>query len=345
MAEGRETGSSRDPMAGPAGRTAGRGARTPWMYVLRSTLRGFSNDHCTDLAASLTYFGVLSLFPALLALVSILGLIGQREAGTAALLKVAEEFAPGSTLSLVRGPLEQFAANPAVGAALAAGILGAIWSASGYVGAFGRALNRIHGVAEGRNGLRLRGMQLTVTLVTLVLITVITVILVVSGPIARAIGGALDAGDTIETVWAFAKWPVLAVALVLAIAILYGATPNVRRPRFRFLSIGACGAVLILGVATLGFGFYIGNFSHYDKTYGSLAGVIIFLLWIWIANVALLFGAELDVQVERGRELAAGMAAEEGLLLPLKSVKGVRKAEDKRAKDILDARRIRESAR
>jgi membrane protein len=316
----------------------------PWGFVFRSALRAFSRDKCTDLAAALTYFGVLSLFPALLALVSILGLIGQGRSGTAALLQIADQLAPGSTMSLIRGPIEHFASNPAAGLALVVGILGAIWSASGYVGAFGRALNRIYGVTEGRTTLRLRGMQLAVTISTLILVTVITLILVLSGPVARAIGEAIGAGETLQTVWAIVKWPVLAIALVLAIAILYGATPNVRRPRFRFLSAGACLAVVILGVATVAFGFYIANFSHYDREYGSLAGVIIFLLWIWIANVALLFGAEFDVAVERGRELAAGRSAETELLLPLKSSKRIRKAEDQRAAEILAARRIRDSA-
>lgn len=314
--------------------------RIPWGFVLKSTLSAFSRNHSTDLAATLTYFGVLSLFPALLALVSILGLIGQRQAGTDALLKMAAELAPGSALTLVRGPLEQFAHSPVVGVGVAVGILGALWSASGYVGGFSRAMNRIYGVAEGRSGLRLRGMQLIVTISTLILITVITVILVVSGPVARGVGAALGAGDTVETVWAFAKWPVLAIALVLAIAILYDATPNVRRPRFRFLSVGACAAVVILGAATVGFGFYVGNFSDYNRTYGSLAGVIIFLLWIWIANVALLFGAVLDREVERGRQLVRGVPAERAPELPLRSERAIRKAEDKLAAQLLAARRI-----
>lgn len=318
--------------------------RTPWSIVFPRTFRAFSTDHCTDLAASLTYYGVLSVFPALLALVSILGLIGQGKQGVDALLQVAEQLVPESTMSLIRGPIEQFASTPAIGLALVVGIVGAIWSASGYVGAFGRAMNRIYGVAEGRSGLRLRATQLLVTVVTLVLVVFIALILILSGPVAIAIGNVLGIGETALAVWSIVKWPVLAAALVVVLAVLYSATPNVKRPRFRIMSLGAFAAVIILGVASVGFGFYIANFGHYDRTYGSLAGVIVFLLWIWISNLALLFGAEFDVEVERGRELAAGVAAEVSLQLPLKATKSISKAADRRDADILRARRLRESA-
>ena len=315
----------------------------PWGFVLKKTFREFSSDNCTDLAAALTYFGVLALFPALLALVSILGLIGQGEQGIAALLEIAKQVAPGTAITLIKGPIEQFASTPAVGWGVAIGLVGAIWSASGFVGAFRRAINRIYNVGEGRSGIQLRIVQLLVTIAVLVLVVVMALILVLSGPVAEAVGNVVGLGATAQLVWSIVKWPVLVIALVLMVAILYSATPNVKRPRFRIMSIGAFSAVIILGIASVGFGFYVANFSHYNKTYGSLAGVIIFLLWVWIANLALLFGAELDVEVERGRELAAGKAAEVSLLLPLKSDKALIKAADKRDKTILDARRIREA--
>jgi membrane protein len=319
-------------------------ASTPWGFVLHRTVSKFSTDKCTDLAATLTYFGVLSIFPALLALVSILGLVGQQEQGVKALLAVAQQFAPGSAISLIRGPIEHFAASGTAGLGLIVGIVGAIWSASGYVGAFGRAANRIYGVAEGRSGIRLRGVQLLVTIVTLVLTVLIALILVLSGPIATAIGSTLHVGNTPLVVWSILKWPVLAVALVLVVAVLYYATPNVKLPRFRVLSLGALAAVIVLGVASVAFGFYIANFGNYDRTYGSLAGVIIFLLWIWIANLALLFGVEFDVEVLRGRQLVAGLDAEVAPVLPLRATKAIRSAENKRDKDILRARRIRADA-
>jgi len=174
-------------------------------------------------------------------------------------------------------------------------------------------------------------------------VVLMALILVLSGPVAEAIGNVVGLGDTAVLVWSIVKWPVLVIALVLMVAILYSATPNIKRPHFRIMSFGAFAAVIILGIASVGFGFYVANFSHYNTTYGSLAGVIIFLLWIWIANLALLFGAELDVEVERGRELAAGDPAETALQLPLKSNKAILKADDKRDKDILVARRIRET--
>ena len=263
----------------------------PWGFILRRTLRSFGRHQCTDLAAGLTYFGVLSLFPALLA--------------------------------------------------LAIGIVGAIWSASGYVGAFGRAINRIYGVQEGRTVWKLRPVQLGITIATLVLVSLMAILLVVSGPVATAIGDALGLGNTVQAVWSVLKWPVLIIALVLLTALLYYATPNVRLPRFRMLTTGSIAAIIILGVASALFGLYVANFGNYDRTYGSLAGIIIFLLWIWIANVALLLGAELDVEVERARELTAGIEADEGVRLALKSTKAIVKAQDAVAADLLASREVR----
>ncbi len=325
----------------------GRGRHpAPWNelpcgFILRRTLRSFGRHQCTDLAAGLTYFGVLSLFPALLALVSILGLVGQSKKGIDALFAIVGQLAPGAALDTVKGPIEQLASNPATGLALAIGIVGAIWSASGYVGAFGRAINRIYGVQEGRTVWKLRPVQLGVTIATLVLVSLMAILLVVSGPVATAIGDALGLGNTVQAVWSVLKWPVLIIALVLLTALLYYATPNVRLPRFRMLTTGSIAAIIILGVASALFGLYVANFGNYDRTYGSLAGIIIFLLWIWIANVALLLGAELDVEVERARELTAGIEADEAVRLPLKSTAAIAKAQDAVAADLLASREVR----
>lgn len=315
-----------------------------WTYPLKRSLHAFSANQCTDLAAGLTYFAVLSLFPAVLALVSILGLFGQSEAGTAALLDIAGQLVPSSSLEFVRGVIEQFIASPAVGWGLVIGIVGAIWSASGYVGGFGRALNRMYGVAEGRTVWRLRPVQLGVTVVVLVVIALIGVALIVSGPVASAIGEAIGLGDTVLTVWSIVKWPLIAVAIVFLVALLYHATPNVKPPRFRWLSLGAVTALVVLVVASVAFGFYLGNFANYDKTYGSLAGVVIFLLWIWIANLALLFGAQLDIELQRARQLADGVHAEEQLRVTLRSDAAIIARADKDAKDALEGRRLREHA-
>jgi len=314
--------------------------RLPWAYILKRTLRSFSADAATDLAAGLTYFAVLSLFPAMIALVSILGLIGQSKEGIDALFGIVEELAPG-TLDAVKGPLENLASSPASGWALAIGIVGAVWSASGYVGGFGRALNRIYGVQEGRTVFSLRPVQLGVTIASLLLIALVALMLVISGPVATAIGDALHLGETVQIVWSIVKWPVLAVALVLLVALLYYATPNVRQTRFRWLTTGSFTAIVLLGIASALFAFYVGNFGSYDKTYGSLAGVIIFLLWIWITNVVLLLGAELDSEIERARQLVSGIEADSTLRLPLKSNKAILKAQDAAAADILASREIR----
>ncbi|MBB2959035.1 YihY/virulence factor BrkB family protein [Pseudoclavibacter helvolus] len=316
-----------------------------WKYVAGKTVREFSADQCTDIAASLTYYAVLALFPALIALFSLLGVIGQGQAAADAVLGIVDEAAPGGAADVIRGPIEQFASSPAAGFALITGLAVAIWSASGYVGAFSRGMNRIYEIEEGRPFWKLKPQQLLVTLIAIVLIAIAAIILVVSGPVTEAIGSALGVGETVTTIWSIAKWPVLALVVILVVAILYYATPNAKQPKFRWMSMGAFLAILILGIATVAFGFYVANFSNYDKNYGSLAGVIIFLLWLWIANNALLFGAEFDAELERGRQLQAGIAAEEDIQLPPRDTKRSDKAAKKEAEDIAEGRRIRTEAK
>jgi membrane protein len=241
----------------------------------------------------------------------------------------------------VKGPIENLASSPASGWALAIGLVGAVWSASGYVGGFGRALNRVFAVPEGRATVSLRVTQLGVTIAALILIAIVAVMLVVSGPVATAIGDAIGIGETAQVVWSVLKWPILIVALVLLVAVLYYATPNVRQTKFRWLTTGSFVAIVLLGIASALFALYVANFGNYDKTYGSLAGIIVFLLWIWIANVVLLLGAELDSEVERARELVSGIEADVNVKLPLKSSKALAKAEDAAAGDILAARAVR----
>jgi membrane protein len=313
-----------------------------WRYIAAKTVREFSDDQCTDLAAALTYFGVMSFFPGLVAVFSLLGILGQGDEAADTVLGVVESVAPGDTAEALRGPIEQLASSPAAGFALVAGILLALWSASGYVGAFGRAMNRIYEIEEGRPFWKLRPMQLLVTVVTVILVTSALVLLVVSGPVTDAIGAALGLGETVRTVWDIAKWPVLAFVVVLIVAILYYATPNAKQPKFRWISLGALLAILVLALATTAFALYVANFSNYDRTYGSLAGIIVFLLWLWIANLALLFGAEFDAELERGRQLQAGIAAEEEIQLPARDTRRSDKAAERERKDISEGRRIRE---
>lgn len=307
-----------------------------WKYIVRKTGREFSADECTDLAAALTYYAVLSIFPALLALVSLLGLVGDPEKTTDALLKIAADLGPSSVVDTLREPITSMAQAPNAGFAFVIGLGTALWSASGYVGAFGRAMNRVYEIDEGRPFWKLRPVILAVTVLAVVIIAVIALSLVVSGPVARSIGDVVGVGDTAVTVWNIAKWPVLAALVVLVVAMLYYATPNVRQPKFRWMSLGALLAIVTAVVASLAFGFYIANFSSYEETYGSIAGVIVFLLWLWIINLALLFGAEFDSEVERGRELQAGLPAEEALQLPPRDS---RKSDKNAAKEAADVRR------
>lgn len=315
-----------------------------WKYVLRKTIREFSSDQCTDIAASLTYYAVLSLFPGLIAIFSLLGVVGQGKAASDAVLGIIEQVAPGDTVDTIRGPIEQIAESPGAGFALITGILLAIWSASGYVGAFSRAMNRIYEIEEGRPFWKLKPAQLLVTVITIVLLVIAAIILVVSGSVTKAIGDALGIGDVPQTIWSIAKWPLLIFIVVLVVAILYYATPNAKQPKFRWISMGALLAIIVLAIATAAFGFYVGNFSNYDRTYGSLAGIIIFLLWLWIANLALLFGAEFDAELERGRQLQAGIAAEKDIQLPPRDTRKSDKAAAKEQEDVEKGREIRQNA-
>lgn len=316
-----------------------------WKYVLKKTIREFSSDQCIDIAAALTYFAVLSIFPGLIAIFSLLGVFGTGPAAGDAVLEIVEQVAPGDAAETIRGPIEQIASSStAAGFALITGILVAIWSASGYVGAFSRAMNRIYEIDEGRPFWKLKPTQLLVTVIEIVLLVIAAVILTVSGPVADAVGNTLGIGEVTQTIWSIAKWPVLAFIVVLIVAILYYATPNAKQPKFRWISMGALLAIIVLGVATLGFGFYVANFSNYDRTYGSLAGIIVFLLWLWIANLALLFGAEFDAELERGRQLQAGIAAEEDIQLPPRDTSASDKAAAKEQKDVAEGRKIRQQS-
>jgi membrane protein len=305
-------------------------------------VREFLDDGCTDLAAALTYYSVLAIFPAALALMSLLGLIGQGKNAADAVLKVLDPLVASETLTNIEGPLRELSGSQAAGLAFVIGIALALFSASSYVGAFGRALNTIYEVEEGRPIWKLRPLQLLVTLVTVVLSALVLLMLIVSGPVADSIGKQLGVGDTGLQVWNIAKWPVLILFVVMIVALLYYATPNVRQPSFRWISVGAFVAIMIWILASVGFAFYVANFSSYNKTYGTVAGAIVLLLWIWLTNLALLYGAELDSELERSRQLQSGMAAEATLQLPMRDDRGVIKTEERQEKAVTKARKLRE---
>ncbi len=272
--------------------------------TLKRTLKEFGEDNLTDWAAALTYYGVLALFPALAALASIVGLLTDPQQLTDALTEVIPADA-ADTLSPV---IDQVSGSGgAAGLGLILGVAGAVWTASGYVGAFTRAANVVYETPEGRKVWKLKPLQLLITLVGILFAAVILAMLVLSGPVVDAIGQAIGLGDTVLTAWTWAKWPVMLVVLALMIAVLYYSTPNVRLRGFKFVSPGAGVAILVAVVASAAFAFYVANFSSYNATYGALAGVVIFLIWFWLINLSLLFGIELDAEIERTKELKEGV--------------------------------------
>lgn len=315
-----------------------------WMYIAKRTLREFNKDQCPDAAAGLTYYAVLSLFPALLALVSLLGLFGDAGKTTSAMLDIVQQFAPGPGVDAMRQPIEELTRSNAAGFALVFGILVALWSASGYTTAFSRAMNRVYEVDEGRGFVKLRGTMLAVTVVAVIGAVLVAAMLVLSGPVAEAAGKVIGMSETFLTVWNIAKWPVMIVLVVMVIAVLYYFTPNVKQPKFRWMSMGSFIALVIFALASLGFGFYVANFSNYNKTYGALAGVIIMLLWLWILNMSLLFGAEFDAEMERGRQLQGGIEAEKSIQLPPRDTKRSDKQQKQQEEDIRRGQELRENA-
>jgi membrane protein len=315
-----------------------------WVYILRKTAREFSKDQCTDLAAALTYYAVLALFPAMIALLSLVGLVGQGPKTVQTLLAILSKVGASSLLHTLRPTLLALSkASGTAGLAFVFGLATALWSASGYVGSFGRAMNRMYEIGEGRPFWKLRPVMLLVTLVAVVLAALVALALIVTGPAAKAVGNAVGLGSTAVLVWDIAKWPVILLAVVAIVAILYYATPNIAQPKFTWVSVGAVFAIVVWILASAAFGFYVASFSSYNKTYGALAGVVVFLLWLWITNLALLFGAELDSELERGRELQAGLPAERTIQLPPRDTRNIEKAEAKERKDIERGRELRES--
>lgn len=313
-----------------------------WGYVFKRTLREFGKDQCTDLAAALTYYAVLAIFPALLALVSMLGVFGQAQATTDTVLDVLEGVAPDiAENETLKDTIQGLAASSGAGLTLVIGILGALWSASAYVNAFSRAMNRIYEVEEGRPVWKLRPVMLLITAVVLLLVVLMALLLILSGPVAESVGNVIGLGDTALLVWNIAKWPVMVLFAVLMIAVLYYGAPNVKQPKFKWMSMGSFVALLVLGLTTAGFSFYVSRFGSYDETYGAIAGVIVLLLWIWLANLSLLFGAEFDAELERGRQLQAGIEAEETLQLPPRDDTMSRKKHDKELENIDEGRELR----
>jgi membrane protein len=283
--------------------------------TLKRTFREFKEDDLTMLGAALTYYAVLSLFPALLVLLALLGLAGTSTIDT--LLQNIGSLTPGAARSVVTNAVHDLqGSNKTAGFAFIAGLAGALWSASGYVGAFMKATNVIYEVEEGRKFWKLKPLQIFATLVIMILTTVIVIAIVVTGPVAKRAGDIVGAGSTAVTVFDIVKWPIIALVVSQIFAFLYWIGPNVKQPGFRWISPGGVVAVVLWIVASGAFAFYVANFGSYSKTYGSMAAAIIFLIWLWLTNVVLLFGAELNAEIERGRQIEAGHPPDREPFLP-----------------------------
>jgi len=301
----------------------------------------FRRDQCTDLAAALTYYAIGAVIPALVVLVALVGVVGDPAKTAETVVNLIRDIGQQDVAEDLRDPINNLTGSRAAGPALVFGLVAALWSASGYVGAFGRAMNRIYEIDEGRRFWKLRLVNLVVTLALLIGTAVMLLGIATSGPLAREIGDRLGLSDAFVTGWNIGRWPLMLVVMALMVALLYYATPNVQQPKFRWISVGAGLAMLIWLVGSIAFAFYVNQFGSYDKTYGSLAGLFVGLLWIYITNLALLFGAEFDSELERARELEAGMPAEEVLQLPPRDTKGSKKSAEKLREDVEKGRKIR----
>jgi membrane protein len=305
-----------EPTAGPGKPTDLN--RRAWWGVLKRTVRESRADNLTDWAAALTYYAILSIFPALIALVAILGLAG--DSATQSVLDNLNELGPGPATDIVSGAIREIASSQGTaGVALVIGLATALWSASGYVGAFSRACNVVYEVGEGRPFWKLRPLQLALTLLLLLLVALSAIAVVVTGPLAKQVGKLFGIEGVAVTIWDIGKWPVIVCVVLTMLAILYYGAPNVRHPGFRWITPGGLLAVVLWILASAGFAFYVANFGSYNKTYGSLAGVIVFLVWLWISNLAVLIGAELNAELERSREMDSGVPVERTLAVERRS--------------------------
>ncbi|MFB7668865.1 YihY/virulence factor BrkB family protein [Kitasatospora sp. NPDC056138] len=318
----RERGEQADRAARRPAEAANEGPDTPtrvpargWLGVLKRTGREFIDDELPDRAAALTYYGVLAVFPALLVLVAVLGLVGSSV--TNAVLDNLQKLAPGSAREILRSAVGQLQAGRGTGGVLAVvGLAGSLWSASGYIAAFIRAANAVYDIREGRPVWKTTPLRVGLTLLMMVLLIASAVIVVFTGPLAERAGDVLGLGRTAVTVWSIAKWPVLVALVSFMIALLYWAAPNVRGRGFRWVSPGSVLAVLLWLVLSGGFAAYVANFGSYNRAYGTLAGVIVFLVWLWLSNLAILLGLEFDAEVARERAIEGGMPPGEDPYVP-----------------------------
>jgi membrane protein len=275
--------------------------------ALKRTVAEVRDDNLTDWAAALTYYGLLSLFPGLIALVSIIGLVGDPRGATQTITEIITAIGPQSAAQTFAGPIESVASDQGTaGTAFVLGLGVALWSASGYVGAFIRASNVIYETREGRPFWKLRPLQIAVTLIMVLLGVMLVVGLLLTGPLVGAVAEPLGVGSTAVHAWNIVKWPAMAVVFMLMVGVLYYASPNAKIRGFRWVTPGSLVAIVVWAIASAAFAFYVAHFGSYDKTYGTLGGLIALLIWLWISNLAILFGHELNAELERGAEIEEG---------------------------------------
>src|SRR3954452_16297900 len=282
-----------------------------WLGTLKRTIREFKEDNLTDWAAALTYYGILAIFPALLALVSLLGLAGHDT--TQSLIDNLGKLAPGPAKDIFTNAIKNLQKSQgAAGIMVIVGLALALWSASGYVAAFMRASNAIYEVGEGRPIWKTAPTRFLTTLVLVVMLAAVAIAVTITGPLAQQVGKVIGVGGAAVTAWDIAKWPVILVVVMTMFAILYWAAPNVKHPKFAWISPGGAVGVVVWLIASAAFAFYVATFGSgsYNKTYGAMGGVIIFLMWLWISNIAILLGAEFNAELERGRQIGPGQPAE-----------------------------------
>jgi membrane protein len=280
--------------------------------TLKRTATEFQEDNLTDWAATLTYYGLLALFPALIVLVSIVGLVGDPDSTTNTLTDIVTKIGPDSAAQTFEGPIKQVTeSRSTAGFALIASTLVALWSASGYLGAFIRASNVIYETREGRPFWKLRPLQLLMTLVVVLLLAVMAMGVVLTGPIVSDVAEPIGISDTAVSIWNYAKWLLIALLFVLMIGLIYYGSPNVKQRGFKWITAGGLVALVVWLIASAGFAVYVSQFGSYNKVYGSLAGVVVILIWMWITNLAILFGHELNAERERDVQLEEGIPGAE----------------------------------
>jgi membrane protein len=280
-----------------------------WRGVLWRSLNGYLDDDCGDLAAALTYNAVLAIFPVAIVVVALVNLVTDGTTAVDTAIGILADLGAGAVVAdeNVTGVLNAVIVQQSSAKVLLGfGLLGALYSATNYVAAFTRASNRIYGVKEGRPWWKLIPLQILLSAVGLVLLAVVATGLVISGPLVDAVGNAVGAGDAARTAWSIGRWPVLVMILMVLLSLLFWIAPNVRQPRFRWLTVGGAVGLLVWAVASFGFGLYVSNLASYDRTYGSLGAIIAFLVWLYLSNSAVMLGVELNAEIARGRQLQAG---------------------------------------